>query len=179
MKLSGSDKANKIFFSAILVLGFLISAAVLPYTPKTMIPRVEVKADLLFAMCIVCGIIYDNRKAVSVMALVTGVMCDIFITPPSHLSPILFLLGAYYSSKTVAAFTRTNAFTAGFAAIPFFLLRAITGIVFLLSGNDALTFGKALKLVILPEFAVNVITVIVVYFIIDILYKFFKKRFYI
>ena len=160
-------------------MGFLISAAVLPYTPETMIPGVNVKADLLFAICIVCGIIYDNRKAVSVMALITGVLCDIFITPPSHLSPILFLLGAYYSSKTVSVFTRTNAFTSALASIPFFLLRAVTGIVFLLSGNDALTFGNAFKLVIFPEFTINVITVLIVYFILDILYKFFKKKFYI
>lgn len=180
MKTSGSDTKNNIFFSIIFVLGFFLSAAVMPYTPGLGFGAgSKATADLLFALSIVCGIIYDNRKAVSIMALVAGIVSDMFLTPPMHLSPILFLLGAYFSSKTVSAFTRTNALTAAVASIPFFLARAVTGCIFLMAANNRTKLGEVLRLTVLPEFICNVVAVLIAYLVVAFLYKRFKRRFYV
>ena len=180
MKLSGSDTKNNIFFAVIFALGFLLSAAFMPYVQGIGFgANSMVKADLLFALSIVCGIIYENRKAVSIMALVAGVVSDIFLTPPMHLSPVLFLLGAYFASETVSVFPRVNALTAAVSSVPFFLARAVTGCVFLMSANSETKFGDILKLSILPEFVCNILCVFIVYVILAFLYKRFKRKFYI
>lgn len=180
MKTAGSETKNRIFFTVIFVLGFIVSASVMPYVPGGIFAgHGRVTADLLFALSIVCGIIYDDRKTVSILALVFGIVSDIFITPPIHISPVLFLLGAYYSSKTVNVFTHTGAVTAAIASIPFFFLRAVTGCIFIMSENSSIGLVKILKLAVLPEFACNVVTVFFAYIIVNFLYKRFKRRFYI
>lgn len=180
MKISGSDTKNNIFFSAIFVIGFFLSAAVMPYTPGVGFGAdSKVTADLLFALSIVCGIIYDDRKAVSIMALVAGIVSDIFLTPPMHLSPVLFLLGAYFSSKAVATFTRTNAFTCAIASIPFFLARAVAGCIFIMAGNSQTRLGEVLSITVIPELVCNVIVTLVSYFVVDFLYKRFKRKFFV
>lgn len=180
MKISGSDTKNNIFFSVIFLIGFLLSASFMPYVSGVGFGAYsKITADLLFAISIVSGILYDNRKAVSIMALVAGVFSDIFLTPPVHLSPVLFLLGAYFATKAVSVFTRVNAFTVAVSSIPFFLARAVTGCVFLMSGNTETKFGDILKLTIFPEFVCNILCVFFVYLIVGFIYKRFKRRFYI
>ena len=179
MKIAGSENKNRIFFTVIFVIGFIVSASVMPYVPGAVfIGHGRVTADLLFALSIVCGIIYDDRKAISIIALVFGILSDIFLTPPIHISPVLFLLGAYYSSKTVSVFTHTGAVTAAIASIPFFLLRAVTGCIFIMSENSNIGLAKILKLAVLPEFACNVVTVFFAYIVVNFLYKWFKRRFF-
>ncbi len=180
VKTNSSDTKNNIFFSVIFVLGFFFSAAIMPYTPGIGFgAHSKATADLLFALSIVCGILCDNRKAVSIMALVAGIVSDMFLTPPTHLSPVLFLLGAYFSSKTVATFTRTNALTAAVSSIPFFLARAVTGCIFLMAANNETKFGEVLRLTVLPELVCNVIAVFLAYIVVAFLYKRFKRRFYV
>lgn len=178
MKAGKADLFNKIFFCAVFVVVFIISCVFVPGI-RTSGSRNVICADLLFALSIVTGIIYENRRAASVVALAFGIVSDIFLTPPIHLSPLLFFFAAYYSAKTVRVFTRENAVTAAISAIPFFLARSVVGCVYILSVNDGVKFGYVIKNVTLPELAFNVTSVFFTYFVINFVYKRIKRRFFI
>lgn len=181
MRISDSNVKSKVFFSVLFVVGFFFSASFMPYAARDFsAANISAIPDLLLALSIVCGIVYENRKAVSVIALVAGALTDIFITPPIHLSPILFFLAAYFASKTASVFVNVNAATVAVSAIPFCLFRAaVTGSIYIMSENSGLKLGTALKTTILPEFALNIVTVFFVYIVVKYLYKWFKRRFYI
>ena len=172
-----SDVKNKIFFSVMFALAFFISCVFVPGIRAG--GRYMVCADLLFAMSVVAGILYENRRAVSVIALVSGIVSDVFLTPPMHLSPLLFFFAAYYAAKTVGVFTKTNAATAAVASIPFFLIRSVVGCVYTLSANDGTSLGFVLKNTVLPELAFNVTAVFFTYIAVSFLYKWAKRRFFI
>lgn len=179
MKTGKTDIVNKIFFSAVFVLVFFASCV---FVPGIRIGNDSVKpvcADLLFALSIVSGILYENRKAVSVIALVFGVVSDIFLTPPMHFSPVLFFFAAYYASKTISVFTRQNAATAAVASVPFFLIRSVAGCVYVMSENDGVKLSYVIKSVTLPELAFNVTAVFLTYVIVSFVYKRIKRRFII
>lgn len=179
MRISGSEAKSKIFFSSMFVLFFFIAASVMPYVSESFHSRqISATPDLLFALSIVCGIVYENRKAASVIALVAGVICDIFMTPPIHFSPLMFFLGAYFASKTIGVFTAENASTAAVASIPFFLARTVISTLYILSEDKDAHLAEILKTTALPELALNVVSVFFIYVIVNFLYKRFKRRFY-
>ena len=170
MKLSGKTAKSRIFFAVLFALGFFLSATFVPYAGAPVNgENTRVVADLLFALSIVSGVVCEDRRAISVMALVFGALSDFFLTPPMHLSPLLFFLGAYFSSAAVGVFTSVNAVTAAVASIPFFLMRTVSGGVFLLSSGAGA--GMALKTILLPELACNVTTVFFSYLVVNFLYK--------
>lgn len=179
VRISGSETKSKVFFCLMFVLFFFITASVMPYVSESFAARqISATPDLLFALSIVCGIVYENRKAASVIALIAGVLSDIFITPPTHMSPLLYFLAAYFAVKTVGVFTSVNAATAAVASIPFFLARAVIGTVYILSEESNATLGVILKTTVLPELAFNVVAVFFTYIVVSFLYKRFRRRFY-
>ncbi len=179
MKTGKTDIVNKIFFSAAFVLAFFVSCVFVPGIRMGNAGVKPVCADLLFAVSIVSGMLYENRRAASVISLVFGVISDIFLTPPMHLSPVLFFFAAYYASKTVNVFTRQNAATAAVASIPFFLIRAVAGCVYVMAENDGVKLSYVIKAVTLPELAFNVTAVFFTYIIVSFVYKRIKRRFII
>lgn len=180
VKISGSEIKSKVFFSVLYVLFFFVGAVFMPYAAEGFQGRnIAAAPDVLFALSIVMGVIYENRKAASVIALAAGVLSDIFITPPIHLSPLLFFLGAYFASKTAGVFSSIRAVTVSVSSIPFFLARGIICTVFVMSADKKAAFGSVLRTTVLPELAFNVVMVFFVYIIVSFLYKRFKRRFYI
>ena len=177
MKLGKSESINKIFFSLAFTVVFFISGAFAPGIGAD--NKGFICADLLFAMSIVAGVLYENTVSASVIALIFGVISDVFITPPMHLSPLLFFLAAYFVSRLAGVFTAVNAVSATVASIPFFLVRAVVGTVYILSENDETELVSVIGQTILPELAVNVASVFVVYILVSFLYKKVKKRFYV
>lgn len=178
MRLSDSHVKKNVFFTVLFVLAFLLSASVLPYAT---VPLGENKGDigfdLLFALSIVTGMVYENRRAAAIIALVFGALSDFFITPPIHLSPLLFLLGAYFGARALGVFFSANAATAAVASIPFFLLRSLVGGVYLSSHATGAGLSEIIRTVLLPELCCNVAAVFVTYLIVNFLYKIFKRRF--
>lgn len=177
MNTGRSDIKNKIFFSVMFAVVFFLSCVFVPGIRAG--GRYAVCADLLFAMSIVSGILYENRKAASIIAFAFGIVSDIFLTPPMHLSPLLFFFSAYYAAKAVGVFTRTNAATAAVSAIPFFLIRSVVGCVYTMSVNDGTSLGFVIKSTVLPELAFNVVAVFFIYLAVGFLYKWAKRRFFI
>ena len=178
MNTGKSDIVNKVFFGVIFSAMFFISCVFVPAI-RVSGEMNAVCADLLFALSIVSGILYPNRKAASVFALVFGVLSDIFLTPPIHLSPVLFFFSAYYASKTVGVFTKTNAVTAAVSSIPFFLIRSVVGCIYIVSESNDMGLGNVIKRITLPELAFNVTSVFFVYIIVSFIYKKVKRRFFI
>ncbi len=178
MNTGHSDIKNKVFFSVLFGIVFFISCV---FSPSFGIggEKNPVSADLLFALSIVVGILYENRKAASVIALVAGVMSDVFLTPPMHISPLLFFVGAYYASKAVALFTRTNAITVAVASIPFFLARSVVSCIYIMSENKGVNLSRVIGTITLPELAVNVVAVFFSFIAVSFIYKKAKRRFFI
>ena len=171
INLSSARTGERLYFGVLFLLIFLLSASVFPYTGYTDAEKVRTVPDVLLALSVVSGILSDDRKFIAGLALAFGALSDFFLTPPAHLSPILFFLAAYFSSVTVNAFTSVNPVTATAASLPFLLARSVTGGVALLSASGGKSFGYVVKKILLPELAVNVITVFAVYLIIGFLYK--------
>ena len=178
MNTGKSDIANKIFFAVVFTVMFFLSG-VIGIGMRVSDSTNFVRADLLFALSAVTGILYDNRCSAAIIALVFGVISDIFLTPPIHLSPILFFLSAYYISKLAGAFTNVNAVTAAVSSIPFFLARSVVGCIYTLSGNDEAGLWYVIKNITLPELAFNITAVFFVYIVVNFIYKRIKRRFYI
>ena len=175
MNTGSSQLKNRIFFSLVFILSFFVSAT---FAPGIRLGKYTL-ADLLLATSFVCGIIYEDRKAVSVIALVAGFLSDIFITPPIHLSALFFFLAAYYGVKTVSVFVKINALSVSVASIPYFFARAIVGCIYLVSTNKDVSLWTIIKTTLLPELAVNVITVFLLYLVLNFIYKKFKRKFFI
>lgn len=178
MKVQNNDIINKIFFTIVFILVFFISCVFTSGIPGEN-DGISVCADLLLAASIVTGILYENRKAASVIALVFGVVSDVLLTPPVHLSPLMFFVAAYFAQKVAGVFTSVNVATAAVASIPFFLARAVVGCVYVISENEEAKLSYIIKNITLPELAFNVTAVFILYIVIGFTYNRVKRRFYI
>ena len=164
--LSSANLRERLFFAAVFLLVFLLSATVFPYTGYTDRENIRTVPDVLFALCIVSGIVCRDRRYASLLALIFGALSDFFLTPPTHLSPILFFLGAYFSSVAVGVFTSVNVISATVASLPFFLARSVTGGIFLLSAGGDEGFGTMIGKLLFPELCLNVAATFVVYLLV-------------
>jgi cell shape-determining protein MreD len=179
VKTTDSTKKTRLFFAIVYLIVFFVNASIIAYIGVNSQGNNTIVPDLLLALSAVCGIICPDIKGISVIALVFGTVSDVFITPPAHLSPLLFFIAAYFAKKTVNIFARTNALTAAVAAVPFFLIRAFVGSIYVMSEYRESALSAVLKNTILPEFAINVLSTVVLYIIINFMYKRFKRRFYL
>ena len=166
---SAAAVKERVFFGLLFLLVFLLSATVFPYTGYTGKEAVRIVPDVLFALCFVSGIVCKDRRYAALLALVFGALSDFFLTPPTHLSPILFFLSAYFSSAAVGIFTSVNAVTATVSSLPFFLARSVTGGLFLLTENGNESFGTIVKSILLPELCVNVAVTFIVYLLVGLI----------
>ena len=173
---ASSRVRERVFFSVLFLLVFLASASIFPYTGYTDKENIRTVPDVLLALCLVSGILDDDRHYISLLALIFGALSDFFLTPPTHLSPILFFLGAYFSSVTVNAFTSVNVLTATVASLPFWLARSVTGGLFLLSKAKGADFGYVVKKILVPELCVNVLATFLVYLAVSFVYKKWIRR---
>ena len=178
MRTTKNDTPVTLFFAAGYLLLFLYTAAFLPHAAfDAASGALKVVPDLLLGFSILHGLLDENCRRAAVMSLVAGFLCDVFIMPPSHLSPLLFSLGAYFAPYIFRAFTRKNVLSATVSALPFFAVRLITGAVFLLSEHRELTLGTALTKALLPEFGGNVLCVIIGYLVLHFLFTRFCRKF--
>ena len=167
--LSAAAVKERLFFGLLFLLAFLLSATVFPYTGYTGKENIRIVPDVPLALCFVCGIVCKNRRYAALLALVFGALSDFFLTPPTHLSPILFFLSAYFSSAAVGIFTSVNAVTATVSSLPFFLARSITGGLFLLAENGSGSFGTIVKSILFPELCVYVAVTFVIYLLVGVI----------
>lgn len=162
---------ERIFFGVLFLLGFLVGASVWPYAGVSFDRgQSRVTADLMYALCITAGMLAEDRRGVSLEALLLGALSDLFLTPPMHLSPLLFFLAGYLAHYTLGVFSRAGAVTAAVASLPFCLLRTLTGAIYLLSAGGE-SFSFAVGSILLPELACNVVTVFFAYLIVGFFYK--------
>lgn len=179
MKIRRTEKVVRLFFLLLFLVVFLLSAAFLPQAAfDASSGGFRVVPDVLFALCVACGLLYD-RRFIGVTALVTGFLADIFLTPPVHLSPLLFFLGAYFAPALFEAFSAKNAFTAALTSLPFFLLRAFVGGVYLVSRHPEASLGEIVPRILVPEFLENALAVLVLYAVVGFLLKRLKRRLFL
>ena len=166
-----------VVMAVLYAVTFLLVASVLPMASfDTESGKLRVVPDVLFAMAAVCGAVDENRKRAGIMALVTGFLTDVFIMPPTHLSPLLFAACAYYIPLLFGRFTHKNALSAAVSAMPFFLARAVCGGLFLRSEYGFLPFGAVFSRVLLPEFLLTALAAAVLYYPVKGLYTYCARR---
>lgn len=180
MQRKESNLKSNVFFAVLFVIFFFFSASVLPFMVSDKESgKINAAFDILLALSITVGMVYENRKSAAVLALVFGILNDVFISPPVHLSPLVFMLGAYFSSKNLKVFTKANPLTATIAAVPFLLMRSATGVFYLMSDGAQAGLAQTIFKILLLEFVYNAAAVFVMYAVVKFLYKHFKRRFFI
>ena len=177
MKTKKSDAA----MTAVIILWwavvFLVAASVMPMTSYNADTKgLRVVPDILFANAAVLGAVEENRRRAGVSALVAGVLCDIFLMPPLHMSPLLFAVCAYEIPRVFHHFGNKNALSAAVSALPFFAARAVCGGIWLFSEHKGLALGEALFGVLLPELLWNFIAAAVLYYPVYLGYRYCARR---
>lgn len=160
MYINKQKNGMTVLFGIIYLLFFLLSAVNL--TGRDGIANI--KPDILLSLACVCPV-FCTKKASAVYALLFGFLTDISVTPPAHLSPLVFLLAAYLMPKLSSGFSRTSVAVCAVCSCPVLLIRAVTGLVYLLRSYAGSKITELVKFTLAPELAVNFAAVIVTYFI--------------
>ncbi len=165
------NKKKVILFGVLFTLFFLISAAV---TSELNNVGMRVVPDISLALCVVSTLMLDKKTA-CVYALVFGTLMDLFVMPPFHFSPVIYLVTCYFAEKLSFVFSKMSAATTAVISIPFLLLRSVVGTFYLLYSYKA-PLGKIISKCIAPEFFVNLASVIVTYYVCIMIMRFLRIR---
>lgn len=173
MNKGANTKGMTVLFSVSYTVLFLVSSALLFGMKET---PLGIKPDILLAMAVVCPLFCSNKTS-AVLALVFGMLTDLSVTPAVHFSPVLFVLCAFFAPKLASVFSKNGAAQAAVCAIPFVLLRSVTGLFNLLSVYENAKFVQIMTKCIVPEFFCNLAAVIVVHFVMNLLVKKFRLEY--
>ncbi len=122
-----------LFFAAVSAICFLLSSSVLPFLTT------GIKPDLLLCLCCLLPKFLPT-KSCCIFAVTLGYLSDLFINPPYHLSPVLFLCAVIITPLFYSGFKRVGTVTASVCALVGLafagVVRAATGL--LLDGTQGL-----------------------------------------
>ena len=170
MNVQKSDKGRIILFSVCYVVLYLVSSAAVFGLENTVL---GIKPDILLAMAVICPLFCDKKVSV-VLALAVGTLADLSVTPPFHFSPVVFVLCAFFVPRIISGFSKIGVAEAAVCGLPFVILRAITGIFYLLSQYENTTFSEVFTKCILPEMFCNIAVIIIVYYLMSALIRVFR-----
>ena len=124
--------------------------------------------------CVISALILDKKTA-CIYALIFGTLTDLFVMPPFHFSPVIYLVTCYFAVRLSFVFAKMSAATTAVISIPFLLLRSFVGMFYLLYSYKA-PLGKIISKCIAPEFFVNLASVIVTYYVCILIMRFLRIR---
>ena len=159
-----NKKALYIFTSVTGFVLFLLQGSVIPFLASA---KSMPSPDLL--LCFACIMpFFADIKTSSVFAVCAGFMADLFISYPTSLSPLVYLLGVCLVYFVYRYFSKINTVTSAVCAIPAFFVKAAaefigTLIAFSSSVKPSDVFSKFFVYGLLVNFA----SVLVISFIIS------------
>jgi hypothetical protein len=171
---------NNFFFILLFLVFFLFAASLLPFTAVRFsflsfdgkIGTRLVAPDIFFGAIVATGILYD-RKFAAILGLVFGFMCDSFINPPFMLCTLLYFLTGYLAPKLSLIFTQKTPLTMLLVSAPLLLMRSFVSCFNHLASSSRIDLASLFVGALLPEYLYNLFAAIVLFLLINVLFKLF------
>lgn len=125
-KYKNEGMGKYIFLAAMALICFLLASSVLPFysAPDSKLPTPDIM------LCFVCALpAFADIKKSSIYALSLGLLADLFINPPTALSPIVFLCCMLLSHFCQRYFSRVGTLAIAISTIPCILLKCIVSAI--------------------------------------------------
>lgn len=175
-----SGKRELIFFIILYTVFYLLTASVVPYLGvKPEIPALAagthvniVKPDIMLALVICSAALISSRRSV-VLGIIFGFVIDVTCSVPM-LSSVTYCLCGHYAPKISRFAAGKGIVNTVLMAIPLLLIRAVVSTFYLLGTWHNISFWDILVGAVLPEYLYNLITVAVVYGVLELLMKLFR-----
>ena len=140
---------------------FLLSSSVIPFLSQL---KNAPSPDLL--LCLVCASgAFLPKKQACIYAVIFGFFADLFLYAPMSFSPVVYLVSVFVTCICLSFFSEIGSITAAVCSVPAILIRIITKSIATAVVFEDAGFFKVLGENLLPEFAVNFASVIVICFI--------------
>lgn len=124
-KYKKDDKGLHIFLAVTAVICFLLASSVFPFLFDSGAKPVP---DIL--LCFVCTLTaFTDIKKASIYALSLGFCADLFINPPTALSPVIFLICMCIATACRRYFSRTGTLVIAICTIPCSFIKYIISCV--------------------------------------------------
>lgn len=164
-KYKNDGKGMYIFLGITALVCFLLASSVFPFlfsSPGKPVP------DIM--LCFVCALTaFTDIKKSSIYALSLGLAADLFVNPPTALSPIVFLLCMCAATFLRRFFSRTGTLVIAICTIPCSLIKYLVSCaVSVLTVDGAGVMRKSLSVIplgLLCDFACAIALVFVMRFI--------------
>lgn len=172
---------NNVFFAFLFLAFFLFAASVLPFTALRFsflsfggIIRVRLTSpDILFGAVVATGILYD-RNAAAILGLIFGFLCDSFINPPFMLCTLLYFLAGYFAPHLALIFSKKTPLTVLLVSAPLLFMRSFVSCFNHIASSTGVQFGSLFLGALVPEYLYNLVAAVVMFLLINILFKLFN-----
>ncbi len=135
------DRKRYIFLGISALAVFLLASSVLPFFKKGL---TGYSPDVM--LCFVCALpAFTDIKKGGIYALCLGFMADLFVTPPTNLSPIVFLCCMCLSFICQRYFSRVGSLAIAICTIPSVLLKCLVSVIVTAITVDGVNFWQAIS----------------------------------
>ena len=161
-------KGLHIFLSVFALVCFLLASSVIPFFSGKN-PQLPTADILLCFVCALCA--FTDVKKASVYALCLGFLADLFIFPPTALSPIVFLVCVLLSRFFQGYFSRVGTLAISISTLFCSLLRLFVSAAVTAINAGVSASGHLLKYEFPMGIIIDFACAIVLTFIMRIIFK--------
>lgn len=155
------DRKMYIFLGVSALVAFLLASSVLPFFKKELTGFVP---DVM--LCFVCALpAFTDIKKGGIYALCLGFLADLFVTPPSNLSPLVFLGCMCISSLCQKHFSRVGSLAIAICTLPPLFVKSVVSCIMTAITVDGVNFWEALSKLSITHFLGDFACAIVVSFL--------------
>lgn len=156
-----------IFLGISALVCFLASSSILPFFDKGAPGGVP---DAM--LCFVCALpAFTDIKKGGIYALCLGFAADLFVTPPTSLSPFVFLLCMCLSYACLKHFSRVGSLAIAICTLPSFAVKSLVSAIITSFTVDGVNLWKAISNIPFMSFISNFACAIVVAFVMRLISK--------
>jgi len=171
----GMKKDNRrlyIFLGVSALTAFLLASSVLPFFRKGL---TGYSPDVM--LCFVCALpAFTDIKKGGIYALCLGFMADLFVTPPTNLSPLVFLGCMCLSYICQRYFSRVGSLVIAICTLPSVLAKCLVSSVVTAITVDGVNIWQALSKLQLMNIVFDFACAIVVSFLMRLVCKKLRIR---
>ncbi len=178
--LHSSGKRELIFSIVLYTVFYLLTASVVPYLGVrpdilsfTGTEQINtVKPDIMLSLVICSAVLISSKRSV-VLGMIFGFVIDVTCSVPMF-SSLTYCLCGHYAPRLSRFFAGRGIVNIVLIAIPLLLLRAVASTFYLLGTWHNISFPDILFGAVLPEYLHNLISVVIVYFVLVLLMRIFR-----
>lgn len=142
------DRGLYIFLGVSALIAFLFASSVLPFFGRGTAGFVP---DVM--LCFVCALpAFTDIKKGGIYALCLGFLADLFVTPPTSLSPFVFLACMCISHMCLNHFSRVGSLAVAICTLPSVLFKSLVSVISTAITVDGVNLRQALLKLSLTDF---------------------------